>query len=84
MRNDQKNATENKAQLVAANTQNWRFGFQKSLFSIFGIPCPKEDLCKTIATFATPQTVKLSKNHKSITKNFFSNHNETYFLQKTR
>jgi hypothetical protein len=28
--------------------------------------------------------IKLSKNLKSITKNLFSNHNEAYFLQKTR
>jgi len=38
-------------------SQKWRFGFQKRLFSIFGIPCPKGDLCKTIATFAKAQNV---------------------------
>jgi len=57
MRNDQKNASENKVQLVTAASQKWRFGFQKSLFFIFRIPCPKGDLCKTIATFAKPRTV---------------------------
>jgi hypothetical protein len=57
MRNDQKNASENKVQLLTAASQKWRFGFQKRLFSIFRIPCPKADLCKTIATFAKPQIV---------------------------
>jgi len=49
-------------QNLTAGEQKWRFGYKKRVLSLFENSCSKGALSKAVATFAMPQTVKLSKH----------------------